>query len=38
MPTVGVTIKLEKLNEQSNNWTFIEEKITDKNGKITDFL
>ncbi len=37
-PATGVTIKLEKYNEQTKTWTFTDEKITDKNGRITDFL
>ena len=37
-PVSGVTIKLEKYNEQSTTWSFIDEKITDKNGRIADFL
>ena len=38
MPATGVTIKLEKYNEQTKNWSFVDEKITDNNGRITDFL
>lgn len=37
-PASGVTIKLEKKNEITNKWEKIDEKITDKNGRITDFL
>ncbi len=37
-PASDVRIKLEKLNPESKVWTFVEEKITDKNGRITDFL
>lgn len=37
-PVSGVTIKLEKYNEQAKLWNFIEEKITDSNGRISDFL
>lgn len=37
-PASGVTIKLEKYNEQTKIWTLTDEKITDKNGRITDFL
>ena len=37
-PASGVKIKLEKLNEVNNTWSFIDEKETDKNGRITDFL
>ncbi len=38
MPASGVSIKLEKYNEQSKTWSFVDEKITDQNGRITDFL
>lgn len=37
-PASGVSIKLEKYNEKSKLWNFIEEKITDSNGRISDFL
>ena len=37
-PASGVTIKLEQYNEQTKNWSFIEEKQTDANGRIADFL
>jgi 5-hydroxyisourate hydrolase len=37
-PASGVTIKLEKYNEQTKHWLFMDEKVTDKNGRITDFL
>ncbi len=38
IPASGVKIKLEKYTKQSNIWTFIDEKDTDKNGRVTDFL
>ena len=38
MPAAGVSIKLEKYNEQKKTWSFVDEKITDDNGRITDFL
>ena len=38
MPANGVTIKLEKFNEQTKTWSFVDEKITDTNGRIADFL
>lgn len=38
MPAAGVQIKLEKYNGQSKTWTFVDEKITDTNGRISDFL
>lgn len=37
-PATGVTIKLEKYNEQTKVWSFVDEKITDSNGRISDFL
>lgn len=38
LPASGVTIKLEKMNEKNKKWIFVDEKITDKNGRISDFL
>ncbi len=38
MPAAGVQIKLEKYNGQSKTWTFVDEKVTDTNGRISDFL
>ena len=38
MPAPGVAIKLEKYNEANKTWTFVEEKVTDKNGRVPDFL
>ena len=38
MPAPGVTIKLEKYNESNKTWNFVEEKVTDKNGRVPDFL
>ena len=38
MPAPGVTIKLEKFNNAKKNWTSVEEKVTDKNGRVPDFL
>lgn len=38
IPASGVTIRLEKMNQKTNNWVKIDEKITDKNGRIGDFL
>ena len=38
MPAPGVTIKLEKFNESKKTWTSVEEKVTDKNGRVPDFL
>jgi 5-hydroxyisourate hydrolase len=38
MPASGVTIRLEKMDGNKNTWSFIEEKVTDANGRIGDFL
>lgn len=38
MPASGVTIKLEKYNEPIKTWTSVEEKVTDKNGRVPNFL
>ncbi|QOW08910.1 hydroxyisourate hydrolase [Kaistella flava (ex Peng et al. 2021)] len=38
MPAPGVTIKLEKFNEAKKTWTSVQEKVTDKNGRVPDFL
>lgn len=38
MPAPGVTIKLEKYNEKTNVWSFVQEKVTDKSGRVPDFL
>jgi 5-hydroxyisourate hydrolase len=37
-PASGVTIRLEKYNEQTKKWSYVDEKVTDKNGRISDFL
>ena len=38
MPAPGVTIKLEKFNDAKKTWTSVEEKVTDKNGRVPDLL
>lgn len=38
LPAEGVAIKLEKLNQEKNTWTFIAEKKTTENGRVNDFL
>lgn len=38
LPAAGVSIKLEQYHADKKTWSFVEEKITDKNGRITDFL
>jgi 5-hydroxyisourate hydrolase len=37
-PAVGVTVVLEKYDEPTKVWSYVTDKITDKNGRITDFL
>jgi 5-hydroxyisourate hydrolase len=37
-PVSGVTIKLEQYNEKTKLWSFVDEKQTDVNGRIADFL
>lgn len=38
LPVSGVKIKLEKYNDKNKMWSFVEEKKTDTNGRIADFL
>lgn len=38
LPVPNVTVKLMKLNVTDNKWTSVDQKITDKNGRIGDFL
>ncbi|MGM9511701.1 hydroxyisourate hydrolase [Larkinella sp. GY13] len=38
MPASGVPIRLEKMDTNKKTWSIIEEKITDANGRISDFL
>ena len=38
MPASGVPIRLEKMGEDKKTWSVIEEKVTDANGRISDFL
>lgn len=38
IPAAGVTIKLEKYNTNSQKWKSVDEKITDQNGRIGEFL
>ena len=37
-PAAGVPIQLEKLNTSTNQWTQIDKKVTDQNGRISTFL
>ena len=38
LPATGVMIKLEQYHDNTKTWSFVEERITDKNGRIPDFL
>ena len=38
MPAAGVTIKLEKYIPETKTWAFADEKVTDKNGRVPNFL
>ncbi len=38
MPAPGVTIQLEKYSNQTKMWTVVDKKVTDKNGRVGDFL
>lgn len=37
-PASGVPVTLEKFDETTKIWSYIDEKTTDKNGRIIDFL
>ena len=38
LPAPGVNVKLEQLDKKSKVWKMIDEKKTDQNGRITNFL
>ena len=38
MPASGMTIKLQKYLPETKTWAFSDEKVTDKNGRVPDFL
>lgn len=38
LPAQGVPVKLEKLDEKTKKWLSIDQKNTDENGRIKDFL
>lgn len=38
MPAKGVPVQLEKLDEKTRQWKQIDEKVTDENGRIKEFL
>lgn len=35
---IGIPVVLEKYDETTKIWSYVDEKTTDKNGRITDFL
>lgn len=37
-PATDVPVRLERLNERNGKWVTVEEKRTDSNGRIKDFL
>lgn len=37
-PAPGVPVKLEHFNEKNGKWAFVEQRSTDANGRISDFL
>lgn len=38
LPAINVPIKLEMLDKNTKTWTMVDEKTTDENGRITNFL
>ncbi len=38
MPAAGVTIKLEKYIPATKMWSYADEKVTDQNGRVPNFL
>ncbi|WP_245539633.1 hydroxyisourate hydrolase [Pontibacter roseus] len=38
MPAKGVPVQLEKMDEKTRLWKQVDEKMTDENGRIKDFL
>lgn len=38
VPASGVSIRLEKMDANKKTWSVIEQKVTDANGRISDFL
>ncbi|MBL7769651.1 MAG: hydroxyisourate hydrolase [Flavipsychrobacter sp.] len=37
-PAAGVPIRLEKMDPSGKSWLIVDQKITDKNGRVGDFL
>lgn len=38
MPATGVTVQLERLDEKTRTWIFVDKKVTDQQGRIKEFL
>lgn len=38
LPAAGVSIKLEKMNAMTKAWEYVDQKTTDENGRIGEFL
>lgn len=38
LPAEGVTIKLEKMNTETQTWEFVSERKTSESGRVNDFL
>ncbi|PKV75303.1 hydroxyisourate hydrolase [Pontibacter ramchanderi] len=38
MPAKGVPVQLEKMDKKTKTWQQLDEKVTDENGRIRDFL
>lgn len=38
MPATGVTVQLEKLNEKTKTWVYVDKNVTDEQGRIKAFL
>ncbi|WP_200837014.1 hydroxyisourate hydrolase [Dyadobacter sp. 3J3] len=37
-PASGVSIKLEKMDQAKSTWMLLDQKVTDQNGRISEFL
>ena len=37
-PAVGVAVQLHRLNQKTKGWSLVEEKVTDGQGRIKEFL
>lgn len=38
MPATGITVQLEKLNEKTKAWVYVDKNVTDEQGRIKAFL